>query len=283
MNNKFNFQTITKEDFISRKDLLREIKDGEISGVIVKDFFSKSDLNTLVHNYLTADLKSSNLPLNQGITYPTVFAHVRKETNDDPVAIKNYFLNCEQFRNNFKEDFKVDAAGIIQQAFESVSGGRHIEPAIGIDNNGRYPFATFRNLNPDTGEMTLHCGLYFYELVPEFYKHLHTIVGNDNQLSYFVLLQKPEIGGEMTIFDVTREEAIKKIDDLQLESKKGEILHIEKNVDHIHLTIEDGDLLVFDGGTIWHRIEIVKGNKNRITLGGFIGFTKDNNAIYYWS
>jgi hypothetical protein len=97
------------------------------------------------------------------------------------------------------------------------------------------------------------------------------------------MLLKPESGGEMTIFDVTRTEAVKKIDDLQLESRQGEILDIEKNVDHIKLQIDEGDLLIFDGGTIWHRVEMVRGNKHRITLGGFIGFTADRKEIYYWS
>jgi hypothetical protein len=97
------------------------------------------------------------------------------------------------------------------------------------------------------------------------------------------MLQKPEAGGELTIFDVTRTKAVKKLNDLQLESRSGELLDIEKNVDNMPLQIDNGDLLIFDGGTIWHRVELVKGNKHRITLGGFIGFTKDGNEIYYWS
>lgn len=283
MTHNFKFDYISREDFFSRPDLLRQIKDGEISGVIVKDFFSPDQVKTIVENYQLDKTVKVEMPLNQGVTYPTVFAHVRKETGDDEQAITNYFAKCKEFRSDFQKNFGVDAAQMIHQAFEATSGGRPVHVPVGVTGSGLYPFATFRDLNPDTGEMTLHCGLYFYELFPEFYKHLHTIVSTTNQLSYFALLQKPEAGGELTIFDVTRTEATKKIDDLQLESKKGEILHIEKNVANMPLQIEPGDLLIFDGGTIWHRVEIVKGKKHRITLGGFMGFTDNGNEIYYWS
>jgi hypothetical protein len=283
MKNNFRFDYINIEQFLAQPNLLHDIKEGKLSGVIVKQFFNANEVATILKNYWADTTVKIEMPLNQGVTYPTVFAHVRKETGDDEKAIAQYFSNCEIFRTNFEQKFGVNAAQRIHDAFQSTSGERPVKVPHGVNGTGLYPFVTFRDLNPDTGEMTLHCGLYFYELFPEFYKHLHTIVADNNQLSFFTLLQKPEAGGEMTIFDVTRTEATKKIDDWQLESKKGELLHIEKNVDHIHLDIEAGDLLIFDGGTIWHRIEIVKGNKHRITLGGFIGFTGNDQEIYYWS
>lgn len=283
MKNQFQFNYISTQDFLSQSDLLRQIKDGEITGVIVKNFFSSEQVATLRNHYLQNDLVRAQLPLNQGVTYPTVFAHVQKLTGNTEPGITNYFLDCEQYCNTFEKEFGVNAPAMIQEAFEATSGGRKVSVPKGVTDKGLYPFCTFRDLNPGTGEMTLHCGLYFYYMFPEFYKHLHSIVGDDNQLSFFSLLEKPEAGGELTIFDVTRAEAVKKIDDQQLESKQGEILHIEKNVESIALKIEEGDLLIFDGGTIWHRVELVQGNKHRITFGGFMGFTKDGNEIYYWS
>jgi hypothetical protein len=283
MKNKFNFLTISKTDFLSRKDLLRQIKDGEVSGVIVKEFFSKPEVETLVNSYLSNDLKRSQLPLNQGVTYPTVFAHVQKETGNTEPGISNYFLACEHYKADFKNRFGVDAPHYIQSAFEATSGGRPVRLPAGVTAKGIYPFSTFRELNPGTGEMTLHCGLYFYYMFPEFYKHLHSIVADNNQLSFFSLLRKPQFGGELTIFDITRKDAVKKIDDLQLESLTGEVLHIEQNVENFKLKIEEGDFLIFDGGTIWHRVELVQGETHRITFGGFLGFTNDNQEIYYWS
>jgi hypothetical protein len=283
MTHNFKFNYIRVKEFFAQPDLLRRIKDGELSGVIVKNFFNREQVDAILENYLLDKKAKTEMPLNQGVTYPTVFAHVKNETGDDEQAITNYFNRCEEFRSEFLKNFGADAAQMLHQAFTATSGGRPVKVPTGVNGTGLYPFATFRDLNPDTGEMTLHCGLYFYEFFPDVYKHLHTIVGTNNQLSYFTMLQKPEAGGELTIFDVTRTEATQKIDDLQLESKQGEILNIEKNVANMPLQIEEGDLLIFDGGTIWHRVEIVRGKKHRITLGGFIGFTNNESEIYYWS
>lgn len=283
MKNNFRFDYITPEQFVAQPNLLHDIKEGKLSGVIIKKFFNAEEVNTILKNYQEDTTTKAKMPNNQGVTYPTVFAHVRNETGGDEKAIAQYFTDCENFKNTFEDKFGINGAQRIHDAFQATAGGRPVKIPHGVNNIGLYPFATFRDLNPNTGEMTLHCGLYFYEMFAEFYKHLHTIVGKNNQLSYFALLQKPEAGGEMTIFDVTRTEATQKIDDWQLESKQGDILHIEKNVDHIHLNIDAGDLLVFDGGTIWHRVELVKGGKHRITLGGFIGFTDNDKEIFYWS
>ena len=283
MQHNIKFEYITKEEFLGRTDLLREIKDGLLSGVIVRDFFTPIQVATILKNYKTAPLDIMQLPLNRGATYPAVFAHVKEKTGNTEEGITNYFLDCEKYRNNFEKTFGVNVPEMIQKAFEATAGGKKVNIPVGVTGKGLYPFCTFRDLNPNSGEMTLHCGLYFYEIFSEFYKHLHTLVGNDNQLSFFSLLQKPEAGGELTIFDVTRTDAVKLIDDLQLESRQGEILHIEKNVDSLPIQINEGDLMLFDGGTIWHRVEVVRGNKNRITFGGFIGYTSDMNEIYYWS
>ena len=46
---------------------------------------------------------------------------------------------------------------------------------------------------------------------------------------------------------------------------------------------EPGDLLIFYGGRIWHRVEPILGSKPRITLGGFINFSDDDKKCFYWS
>lgn len=283
MKHNFQFDYISKEEFFSKKDLLKQIKDGELSGVIVKNFFDREQLDEILAKYWENKTEKMQLPDNQGTTYPTVFAHVLHETGGAEEGINKYFNKCAAFRDEFGGNFGIDAAKLFQEAFEAISGGRPVKVPHGVHGEGIYPFATFRDLNPNTGEMTLHSGLHFYYTFPEFYKHLHTIVGDNNQLSYFTLLQKPEAGGELTIYDIVQDEIGKKIDDLQIEHKNGTLLHIEKNLPNMKLKLEDGDLLIFDGGTIWHRVEMVKGDKHRITLGGFMGFTKDEKEIYYWS
>ena len=162
MKNNFRFDYINIEQFLAQPNLLHDIKEGKLSGVIVKQFFNANEVATILKNYWADTTVKIEMPLNQGVTYPTVFAHVRKETGDDEKAIAQYFSNCEIFRTNFEQKFGVNAAQRIHDAFQSTSGERPVKVPHGVNGTGLYPFVTFRDLNPDTGEMTLHCGLYFY-------------------------------------------------------------------------------------------------------------------------
>lgn len=283
MKHQFKFEYLTTIEANNRPDLLKEIKDGGTNGVIIKNFLGKEQLAVVVDAYKKNESEKAALPLNQGVTYPTVFAHVKSQTGDNPEAIANYFNHCRNYMAGFSDDFALNVPELLVEQLKTISGNRPVNVPAGVNNNGLYPFATFRDLNPGTGEMTLHCGLWFYEMFPAFYKHLHTIVGTNNQLSYFILLQKPEKGGELTIYDVTWGECTNKISDVELETKKGERMHLGKNLDSFPLNLEEGDLLIFDGGNIWHRVEMVEGSLHRITLGGFIGFTDDESSIYFWS
>ena len=55
------------------------------------------------------------------------------------------------------------------------------------------------------------------------------------------------------------------------------------NVHRYFVKPEPGDLLLFAGGNVWHRVEKVAGFKSRITLGGFIAETTTPGKYYIWS
>lgn len=107
----------------------------------------------------------------------------------------------------------------------------------------------------------------------------------DDQLSYFVVLQQAESGGELTIYDMLWENVKRK------ESPENNDFVIDDNDKAIYLTEvknfavkpQPGDILIFSGGPIWHRVEDIKGNIPRITFGGFLNFSNDNKELYYWS
>jgi hypothetical protein len=47
--------------------------------------------------------------------------------------------------------------------------------------------------------------------------------------------------------------------------------------------MNEGDLLVFAGGELWHRVSKVEGSLTRYSLGGFMGFSHDGSRLYVWS
>ncbi|MHC5719332.1 MAG: 2OG-Fe(II)-dependent halogenase WelO5 family protein, partial [Nostoc sp.] len=44
-----------------------------------------------------------------------------------------------------------------------------------------------------------------------------------------------------------------------------------------------GDMMLFDGGHFYHCIVPTIGDRTRITIGGFLSFSKEHDTIYYWS
>ena len=52
--------------------------------------------------------------------------------------------------------------------------------------------------------------------------------------------------------------------------------------DSKRLALEKGDLLLFDGGRIWHQVRPVLGQTNRVTIGGFTALSKNHRKVFYW-
>ena len=156
------------------------------------------------------------------------------------------------------------------------------------DGKGNYPFATFRYLVPDKGLMSVHCGNYFGKTFETFYQDLTQTVAVENQMSYFVMLQEPEEGGELTLFNFRWKKGQTKKDNSEnneIIQPDGSKMYVEDNEYIIKDKIKPkkGDLILFQGGNIWHRVETVRGKTPRITFGGFIGVSIDKSKIYYWS
>ncbi|MFT6708882.1 MAG: hypothetical protein ACJATF_003746, partial [Flavobacteriales bacterium] len=57
----------------------------------------------------------------------------------------------------------------------------------------------------------------------------------------------------------------------------------DEKLRRVSINYEEGDMFVFSGGRIWHRVEHVKGKTTRITLGGFIGKSKIDEGYKFWA
>ena len=42
-------------------------------------------------------------------------------------------------------------------------------------------------------------------------------------------------------------------------------------------------MCIFAGGHIWHVVEPVVGDVDRLTVGGFLAFSHDRERVLYWS
>jgi hypothetical protein len=288
----YNFETITVDELLKRDNALWDLYTNAADGFLIKNFLSEEEVDTFMSNF---DKVLNDDPAHTavGFTYPAIFAEfsnrISQQTEDEKNnAISAYFKKTTIFNENFKNEFGIDIKTRIESLLKAISGNREIAVAEGKDSSGKYPFATVRFLTPEKGLMSVHCGNYFGKTFEETYKDLTKKVAVENQMSFFIMLQEPEAGGELSLFNFRWKLGQTKIhpgEDNEIIQPDGTKMYVEDNKEIIKDKIvpKKGDMILFQGGNIWHRVEMVKGNTPRITFGGFIGISIDKTKFYYWS
>lgn len=142
---------------------------------------------------------------------------------------------------------------------------------------------SLRVLSPQMGDLlSLHCGNEFCIKFNVLYKVFDKYIDYKNQLSYFLLLRKPQTGGEISLYNFTWDKVNKKTNNYTI-VKDGKEVNIDSaQVKKLKLNLEEGDMFIFAGGEIWHRVEEHLGGE-RITYGGFIGKVKNEDKYILWS
>jgi hypothetical protein len=277
---------IQASDLESYKDGIDEITNREVDCFIIRKVFSQEQVNLLVKNYekVPAEEKSS---FNTGmITYPAPFVIADQKAADSSDVLKEFHENAERFWSDFSAKFQVDFVAEILETLNKIGGGRITKAPKGFKDCGIYNPATFKHLIPGEGEFKAHCGNYFHKEFPSFYTHMGEISMIEDQMSYFVMLEPADSGGELTMYGVEWEEAeVRDKDNTTLRTKKGKAIDLldTKNVFRTQLNPEPGDMIVFAGGRIWHRVEVASGKKPRYTIGGFLTRSKNDKELFVWS
>ncbi|MCO4774009.1 MAG: 2OG-Fe(II) oxygenase [Deltaproteobacteria bacterium] len=161
----------------------------------------------------------------------------------------------------------------IARALTLLGGGR--PASIPSAEEGTYMPANLRTLTPETA-LSVHCGNMF--AADPSYQHLNGIVNTIDQWSWYFQIAVPEAGGELRIYEgdwTERDDFIPR-------------LHVEPDEDvmagrrWMTVDMQPGDLLLFAGGRIYHRVTRVEGGRIRRTLGGFGTFSNDDTRIHFW-
>ena len=163
---------------------------------------------------------------------------------------------------------------ILEAAMRQLSGGRGV--ALAKSEGGTYTPATIRQLPPGH-QIPVHCGNFFLQTTG--YRELAQIMALEDQLSYFTPMQTPLAGGELLIYELEWGDPGTPVHANGIFD--GQV--IEQAEPACVLAPEAGDLLLFDGGRYYHKVSPVPGDRDRWTIGGFLGFSKDMSEIIYWS
>lgn len=269
---KEEFKILVLENSISG-DFVNQIINKEISGIIVKKAITNIEIKSI-----NLDSFPNKIDTPFGCIYGKSIIG-----NDEPIL--NYLNENNHYNqklNSLLENF--DLKKTIENYLNKLSGNREIKLFKDGLNNLDYKISTLRIIEPNKSNgMQIHIGNEFMTNYDQT-RNIRKEIINKTQLSFFFLLQQPDEGGDLVIYEKYWHETPKEIVvSGALMNKKEERDKFLQNCKSINIKLEKGDLLIFDGGRIWHEVKPVLGNKNRITVGGFLGMSKDKTKVYYWS
>lgn len=265
---EFIIKTLTKEEL--RGDELERILNGKISGIIVKKFFDPE--KEIKIDFDAFAKRETPFGFTTGLS---IF-----NSKDD---LSDYFAENDAYNRLINTTLQsIDYQQNLESVFSRIFNNREVK----VYNNKpreNYKLSTLRVIEPNKEGIQKHIGNEFmFNFVQTEAVRNDTI--NKTQFSFFSVLQAPEKGGELVLFEKYWKNTPKEIvEPGSLIHKRIERSHFLKDIDSLPLSLEKGDLLVFDGGRIWHKVNSVKGNKERITVGGFLAISKNQKNIYYWS
>jgi hypothetical protein len=239
-------------------DGVNRIYKGEIEGMLIRGLFSQEEMLHVKHKLdRKQDTRSSVI---YGEIIGSILVAKGKEKSD-------YFRNADILRIELEDIFETPFEATVEAILSKMSGERTVE--LPRENNRTYTPATIRFVYPNRG-IPLHKGNEF--LADSAYDRLKQIAKMTDSLSYFIVIDKPEKGGELVIYDPPPDQLTNAKKDLDLE--KCQKRYINPSI---------GDLVLFQGGSIWHEVSEVQGTKERITIGGFLAISKCDRKIFYWS
>ncbi|MCO5233299.1 MAG: 2OG-Fe(II) oxygenase [Chitinophagales bacterium] len=262
------------QDAIQQGDIISKIHAWDIQGAVIKNVLSESEVNEVIQNMAKIPTEAI-LHTDTGTSFPDPFATITNggERLDNYINKKNILYSLP-FTNLLE---KIDAF------FSSIETKIKSEvPELKTRSTPAVP-GNFRVLPEEKGGLFVHCGYLFQKKSPFYYEVVSDMV-KEGQLSYFMVLQNADEGGELTLYDMLWKDIQDKdnfIENRYVLQPNGEKLYL-KDVRQFYIKPNPGDIFIFSGGPIWHRVEPVKG-QDRITFGGFVNFSADSKTCYYWS
>ncbi|MFN8019808.1 MAG: hypothetical protein U0P45_17070 [Acidimicrobiales bacterium] len=188
-----------------------------------------------------------------------------------------YLAAAEGTRRRLDELFGFSFEERVEDVLRRVGGGRPV--GLPAEDGRSYLPATVRVLDALAGGYRAHTGNEFVESY-ESYDHLRSIARTTDALSYFVLTQRPDEGGELIMYDLAWTETPDGFDREFMSPLRDARLEAYPKA---YLDPGPGDMILFNGGRIWHKVADVVGDRPRVTVGGFATLSGPGDRIYYWN
>lgn len=279
-NQFLKFIEIDSKELFKQKNnsYIKKILNKEIQGFIVKGLFNNHEISEVLKEIQSIPKRFFNEVI-FGEIFPLPFAVM----NNGEEGVAKYFESQNQYIHYSKKNKLCKLDKFIENAFSAIDKTIKKENLTDVYEKKEMTLATLRKFHPNKGGLHIHCGHSHQEV--KFYNRLPSDLALQPQLSFFLVIQNSEKGGELTVYDLLWEKGQHKDNSESNEyilNKDNQKIMV-KNLNSFKIKPNAGDLLVFAGGDIYHRVEQIEGNSDRITFGGFINFSKDLKTYYLWS
>jgi hypothetical protein len=260
--------------------VVQEIYADNLDVAVIRSAFPKNSLAAAAQVVDTAKLSwnrpNLGMPGNDIYILGTDTPATPTYTNPRGATLEAYLTSASTHSGEahgiFASDFDIETE--IRKLLGRLSGGLPVELATATDGRQYVPY-TLRRLGPGQ-EISLHHD-YYYQMA--LYSDLAPYLDHATLLSFFLTVQKPESGGELVLYSLRSDDPSQP----RLPGGRWNSEAIQNNYPHAALTLDSGDFIVLASGRYFHRVQPVTGTRSRITLGGFLGLTKDHARILYWS
>lgn len=268
------FIEVQAEDLSGHRGSIEAMIAGGLDGMLIRGMLSGDQARSIAAALGTLDppLRRSTRRPDGGTPYTvprTLLASERPDLGD-------YLEEAAAFRAALPQLLGAwDGVAALQALFLQLSAREEVD--VPRDPGGAlYAPFTVRTLGPGD-YLTVHSGADLLSR-PAPAAWLRTFLIPDQQLSFFITLQPPEGGGTLDLYPIRWEQTDgwERIHGLPL-------TFVAPSLDARIIRPQRGDMILFNGGRIYHSVSPVEGAIPRITLGGFIGFHQRGHRLYHWS
>lgn len=278
------WRNIPYADIAENSNRIDDLYNRKADGYLIKNILSESEIKELIDLFESLDKSKAVSSGKRNFIIPRAFSQIQNENEFDFGLLDSYLTDAQWLLEEMKKNLSFDIQERVVRAISRMQGGIQVTiPEYKTDGVNRpFTFATYRFLSPSEGGMHIHCGSMFREIYPNFYKQLDKMVNFDGQLSYFLMLQRPEKGGKLRLFNAEWKDYKVHRDDRGFIGADGHVQSMEETTTQ-DIDPMPGDLLMFVGGDIWHEVTRPEQGLPRITLGGFLAYSNTRDQIYIWS
>lgn len=255
-------------------DVMDRIMARELDGITVEGVFTPEECDRAIKHL--ERWKDERMPAMFGSMLGMPLANVPLIT-DDPDDITPYFDDAERSRAMYRAAFGADPHDRVASVLRPLCGGRTV--GCPTDGDRAYSAGNVRWYEPDSPHLAAHVGNEFKTHSDAAAAQLRSTTRTIDHFSWFVVLQTPEVGGALSVYDLLFESHTPADPDY------GVMGRDDSDFDQLparRVAPRQGGMVFFGGGWRWHRVDPIGGDRQRVTYGGFAGPTLDRTRLNLW-